>query len=98
MAGEIKSLDTDKMSECINNFNTKIKRFGEIRNEINEVTNGLLSTWVGESRNAYETQYKLLDGKIKDVEESLYDLSEELVNSVTAYIDADLQISKKIDE
>lgn len=94
--GSIKTLNTETMRLAILNVKRNVKEFQDCRNEIERITSELLSTWVGYSRNSYETQYKLLSRNLKDIEEDLYDFYNSLVESAASYIEADEKFAKSI--
>lgn len=98
MAGEVKSLDTNIMNESIISIQEQVKLFEEARKNIDSTTNDLLSQWVGESRNSFEKKYQLLSRNLKDIGDSLYDFYDSIVNSATSYIEADEELSKKIQQ
>lgn len=98
MAGEIKRLETDKIHDAIMKFKSTAKTFTETKNKVEKTTHTLLSTWAGKSRNNFEKQYNLLTGNLNDIEETLYDLYDALVEAESTYIDADEAVSKEIDK
>ena len=98
MAGEVKKLETKQMQNAANQFKSITLEFSWAKGDIEKATTALLSTWVGESRNAFETQYTVLTRALKDLEENLYDFYDSLVQAEAAYIDADKEVSKAIDQ
>ncbi|WP_346894402.1 WXG100 family type VII secretion target [Clostridium sp. UBA7503] len=92
----IKYLDTERMSETVQTFKNEISNFEKTKLDIERATNDLLKDWVGKGRNSFEKKYKLLYGQLKDIEESLEEFYEALVESQSSYYDADEEFAKKI--
>ena len=94
MSGNLKKLDTKKMDDAIIDFREKIEEFQEIRSRVNEITNSLLLRWYGEASKAYEVQYNVLNRSLKDIEDSLYDMNDMLVEAAAQYIETDEELAK----
>lgn len=97
MSGNLKNLDTGKMDEAIIDFRSKIEEFQNIRNRVEKITNDLLLTWIGESSKAYEVQYNVLNRSLKDIEDSLYDMNDVLVEAAAEYIETDDKLAKALE-
>jgi WXG100 family type VII secretion target len=93
--GGVKHLYTKDMKETSIEFQRNIDDFQDAVEKVSKATTKLLSTWAGKSRDRFETQYNLLFGQLKDFEGALYDIYDALVDSETAYIDADEALKKE---
>lgn len=95
--GSVRHLETEGMTEAALEFKASIDEFSRAKRKVEKTTTNLLSTWVGKGRNSFEVQYKLLYGQLKDIEDELYAIYTALIDSETAYYDADQEIRKQID-
>ncbi|VYT85937.1 hypothetical protein [Clostridium tertium] len=98
MSEQVNKLDTSELKEASKQIRTMIEELTNSKNDIETATTQLLSTWVGESRNAFENKYTVLNRAIIDIEETLYDFYDSLVESEAAYIEADREVSRAIDQ
>lgn len=94
--GYVEHLYTQDMTDAALAFQKNIDNFSEAKRKVEKATTKLLSTWAGKGRNEFEVQYKLLFGQLGDIEDALYDIYEALVDSETAYYDADEETSKQL--
>lgn len=97
-ARQVTSLNTKEMEEAINTFKTGVIRFQTCRSTIDIITDELLSDWVGESKNEYEKQYSILNRNLKDIEDSLLDFYDALIESGAAYIETDEATAKEFNK
>lgn len=98
MEKQVTNLETSQLQAASILIRTVIEELTNSKNDIEKSTTQLLSTWIGESRNAFEKQYKVLNRAIADIEETLYDFYDSLVESEAAYIEADREVSRAIDQ
>lgn len=96
MAQQVKSLDTGIMESTIDTFRKEIQRFQVCRRNIDTITDYLLDDWNGKSKNEYEKQYNILNRNLKDIEDSLFDFYDALIESGAAYIETDVAIGKEL--
>ena len=92
---------------CDGNINTKliyethcqikelVKSYKAINIRVNKITTEVKDNWVGKGRNEFESQYKILIGKIDDLDDTLQDIYDGLVEAEAAYEDADDEIRQK---
>ena len=83
--GSINTLDTSYFKETADDFKKAIDSFKESKRTIQSTTDALLDVWQGEARNIFESKYKLFIGKIGDLEETLIDYYNALLDSEMAY-------------
>jgi len=91
----IKYLYTKDIKETSIEFQNSIDDFQDAVEKVSKATTKLLSTWSGKARDIFETQYNILFGQLKDIQDTLYDIYDALVESETAYIDADEALKKE---
>ena len=96
MSPKVRFLYTWGLQKTARDFKTGIQDFNACVKEMHNVTNSLLSTWDGDGKNQFETQYTLMKAKLDDISDTLYDIYDALVESETTYIDADESVAKEI--
>ena len=94
--GSVRYLEVDGLKDAGKNFRDSIQTFQGYVRGMQSNTSSLLDTWDGKGRNQFETQYKLMEGQLKDIDEVLHDIYDALVDAQTAYIDADETVAKQI--
>lgn len=92
----IERLNTSEMEDTAIKFRNSISEFGKCCDRMEKITGDLLSSWEGKGKNQYETQYRILKGKLADINDELYDIYEELIEAEAAYGEADVKIAKKM--
>lgn len=92
----IERLDTNAIDSTAQGFKNSIEQFGDCCDRMEEITRNLLDSWDGKGRNKYETQYRILKGKLADINDELYDIYEELISAEAAYGEADRKIAKQM--
>ena len=55
-----------------------------------------MDSWVGKGRNEFATQVSLINGKLGDISDELYDLYDAIVQAEKTYIDADQALAKEM--
>jgi WXG100 family type VII secretion target len=94
--GKVKFLYTWGLQNTASKFKSGIKEFDNCVTEMHTITNELFSSWEGEGKNQFETQYSLMKKKLDDISDTLYDIYDALVDSEKTYIDADEEAAKQI--
>jgi WXG100 family type VII secretion target len=94
--GSINHLDTSKFKDTANTFKKAIDSFKESKSNIKSITDKLLDTWQGDARNVFESKYNLFMGKLGDLEDTLIDYYNALLDSEMAYREADEETGKQI--
>lgn len=92
----VEKLFTGDMTEAALEFRNNIDEFDDAKRLVERATTKLLSTWVGRGRNMFETQHTLLFGQLGDIQDTLYDIYEALVDSQTNYYNTDEELRKQI--
>ena len=92
----IEKLDTNGIDETAVKFRESIQTFQGYCEEMDNITKTLLDSWDGKGKKMYETQYRILKGKLADINDELYDIYEELIDAEAAYGEADRKIAKEM--
>lgn len=93
--GTVQSIDTGLFDETIKAFRSAIKLYREAREGIFRSTDMLVRVWEGEGEEAFEKAYKVLKTQLKDEEDNLRTLAEDLENMKQSYVDWDTEISSQ---
>lgn len=89
------NINTQLIYETHREIKTLVKSYKEINKRVTDITADLKDNWVGKGRNEFESQYKILIGKIEDFGDTLQDIYDGLVKAETAYEDVDDEIRQK---
>lgn len=92
----VKSLDTSGFTDATQAASDAISAFNETLKTMQSVTNAILDSWVGKGRNEFATQVSLINGKLGDISDELYDLYDAIVQAEKTYIDADQALAKEM--
>lgn len=92
----ITKLDTGGIDQAAMAFRDSIKTFEKYCQDMEDITQTLLSSWEGVGRKQFETQYLVLKGKLADINDELYDIYDELIAAEAAYGEADRDIAKEM--
>lgn len=92
----IKHLNTTGMDATALQFRDSIAEFEKCCLRMEKATQTLLGTWDGKGRNQFEKQYRILKGKLGDINDELYDIYEELIAAEAAFGEADREIGKNM--
>lgn len=92
----VQHLNTAGISGTCIKFREAITDFDKCVTEINSYTNEVEREWVGNGKNQFETQMRLMLSQLDDISKILYDISEALQDAEAAYIDADVETAKRI--
>jgi len=94
--GTVKSIDTRDFDETINKFSAAINIYREARERIFQSTEALLAVWEGGGKDAFKKEYDILRTKLKDEEDNLNTIKEDLEDCRQTYIDWDKQTSTRL--
>lgn len=94
--GTVKSIDTKDFDEAINKFSGAINMYREARERIFHSTEALLAVWEGKGKDAFQREYDLLKTKLKDEEDNLNVIKEDLEDCRQTYIEWDKQTSTRL--
>lgn len=87
--GFVEVVDTSQFDETINSFRNAIKQYRNARNLVFNSTERLLSNWEGEGQQAFKLSYDLLKTQLKDEEDNLRTIAENLEDIKETYIEWD---------
>jgi uncharacterized protein YukE len=96
--GDVKYLYTQGLLDTAEIFKKNIDDFHDAKEKVSSTTTTLLETWVGKSRNRFESRSKLLLGELSDIEDALYEIYNGIVDGVTGYYDADEELAKQLNQ
>lgn len=83
------NIDTAKIYEAHQQIKTIVESYKTVNLEVTKITNTIKDNWVGQGRNEFETQYKLLISKIDDFGDTLKDIYDLLVEAEAEYESSD---------
>lgn len=92
----VRKIDTTHFDDAIKKFSDAISDYREARERIFDSTEKLLASWEGLGKNAFQTQYDQLKTKLKDEEDNLNTIKEDLEDCRQAYLDWDTQLAGQI--
>ncbi len=92
----VRHLDTSGFAAAEEAASTAITSFNETLKTMQSITNTILDLWIGEGRNEFATQVTLINSKLGDISDELYDLYDAIVQAEKTYIDADQAIAKEL--
>ena len=95
--GGVKSIDTDLFDDTIVAFRTAITQYRDVREGIFLSMDRLIQTWEGEGEIAFEKAYKILKTKLKDEEDNLRTIAENLEDMRQSYRDWDASIASQFE-
>ncbi|MBC8060466.1 MAG: WXG100 family type VII secretion target [Clostridiaceae bacterium] len=94
--GTVKSIDTKDFDGAIEKFKGAINIYREARERVFDSTEKLLYTWEGKGKDAFEKQYDQLKTKLKDEEDNLNTIKEDLEDCRQAYVDWDEKMTGEL--
>jgi WXG100 family type VII secretion target len=94
--GTVKSIDTKDFDDAVGKFKSAINIYRDAREMVFDSTEKLLFTWAGEGKDAFQKQYDQLKTKLKDEEDNLNTIKEDLENCRQAYLDWDNQLTGEL--
>lgn len=90
-------LDTSNFDSVIELSRSLSEKMGDLKNNLDNLKIKLLSSWVGDGKNAFEKKYRLLSQQFGDLRDDLRNISEELLKMEEEYIQADTDLAKALD-
>ena len=91
--GSVTKIDTKNFKEAISRFGNAVTTYRSARERVFDSTEKLLFDWKGEGKDSFETQYTELKTKLKDEEDNLYTIKNELEDCLQGYLDWDAQLT-----
>ncbi len=89
------NIDTKLIYDTHCQIKELVESYKEINLKVTRITTEVKDNWVGKGRNEFESQYRILIGKIEDFGDTLQDIYDGLVEAEAAYEDADDEIRQK---
>ncbi len=89
-------IDSEKIKAVHTKMREIVTSFSEINSEVAEITAMVKENWVGDARDEFEVQYKLLKSEIDDFGDALKDIYDALVETEAAYLETDDSIRQEI--
>lgn len=90
-------LDISNFNNVVNLSRSLSEKMGDLKNNLDNLKINLMSSWVGDGRNAFEKKYRLLSQQFGDLRDDLRSISEELLKIEEEYIQADTELAKALD-
>jgi uncharacterized protein YukE len=96
MAGKVTSVDTKNFQSTIDSFTTAVKKYRAARERVFDSTELLLLGWEGKGKDTFKIAYDLLKTQLKDEEDNLITISDDLKSCMQSYIDWDDEVGKQL--
>ena len=97
-AGEAFKLDTSNMSGIAEKCETLAEKMRTLKQDLDNSKVGLIEQWHGEGSNMFQKKYHYLAQQLKDLSEDLYEIAECIRKAEDAYIQADMDAAKVLDD
>jgi len=94
--GSVKKIDTKNFQAAISGFENAVKTYRTARERIFDSTEKLLFDWEGKGKNSFDKEYGRLKTQLKDEEDNLNAIKEDLQDSMQAYMDWDTQLAGQL--
>ncbi|MEG2929786.1 MAG: WXG100 family type VII secretion target [Oscillospiraceae bacterium] len=88
------NIDTSKIYAAHMQIKEIVESFRDVNYNVENITETIKENWVGEGRNEFELQYKLLIRKIYDFGDTLQDIYDALVEAEVEYETSDDSLRK----
>lgn len=90
-------LDTSGMSKVADQCKQLAERMRSLKDDLVSAKDALLWTWVGEGRNEYEKQFRLLVQQFSDIIGDTWNMYEKLLSAEESYLQADTDAAKQLE-
>lgn len=87
----------DLMQKSVSNFRKASINVETINNNIKKSTKDLLSSWKGESKEAFEDEYKVLDANLGEYKEILLDMANVIEKISNVFAEQDKLLGNKME-
>ena len=94
--GTVTKIDTKNFEDAITGFENAVKTYRAARERVFDSTEKLLFDWEGEGKDSFNKQYSQLKTKLKDEEDNLNVIKEDLQDCKQSYVDWDTQLATKL--
>ena len=92
----IRHLNTAGFSDAAKALSDAIETYNECLKTMQTTTNTILDNWIGKGCNEFATQVRLINGKLEDISDELYEMYKAIVQAEKAYIDTDQAMAKEL--
>lgn len=89
------NIEVEKIIAAHKQIRTIVDAYKNVNLEVSQITSRIKDNWVGQGRNEFESQFKLLIGKIDDFGDTLVEIYDALVDAEAAYTEADDSIRQQ---
>jgi len=96
--GTVERIDTRLFDATIKGFRDAITQYRECREAVFQSTDKLVRTWKGEGEEAFEKAYNQLKMRLKDEEDNLRSMAENLEDMRQTYREWDEGVAKQFSE
>lgn len=83
------NINTEKIYDAHRKIKTIVESYKEVNLNVSKITQEIQNNWVGNGRDAFESQYEQLIRKIEDFGDTLQDIYDALVEAEAEYEKAD---------
>lgn len=90
-------LDTSGMSMVADQCKQLAEQMSTLKDDLVSAKDALLWTWVGEGRNEYEKQFRLLVQQFSDIIGDTWNMYEKLLSAEENYLQADTNAAKQLE-
>lgn len=94
--GSVKKIDTKNFNDAISGFENAVTTYRVARERIFDSTEKLLFDWEGKGKNSFEKEYGRLKTQLKDEEDNLFTIKEDLQDCMKSYVDWDTQLAGQL--
>jgi uncharacterized protein YukE len=90
------TINTEQIYATHSQIKEIVESYNNVNLEVSQITQKVKENWVGKGRNEFESQYKLLIGKIDDFGETLKELYDALVQAEADYEKLDDEMRQQL--
>ena len=88
-------IETSKIRNAQQTVMSVVERYNSAQMEVDKITINVQQDWVGEGRNEFENQYRILKSKLDDIGKTIKEINEALINSLAEYEETDDSVRKE---
>ncbi len=83
------SIDSALIFDTHTQIKEIVESYKELNLKVSQITDEVKENWVGQGRNEFESQYRILISKINDFGDTLQEIYDALVKAEASYEDTD---------
>lgn len=91
------NLNTENMATAADKCKKMAEKMRALKSDLESAKDSLLWSWVGEGRDEFEKQFRLLAQQFSDIIDDTWNMYEELIAKEGEYIQADTDAAKQLD-